>query len=80
MQRCCAEGAPQVKHGVISKVPTVETLEMLGLAIEKQQEERKMLPAGDTIPEQKLQLFCSVSAKTQPCVSIAAFLYATPWV
>lgn len=36
MQRCCAEGAPQIKHGVISKVPTVETLEMLGLAIEEQ--------------------------------------------
>lgn len=25
MQWCCAEEAPQIKHGVISKVPTVET-------------------------------------------------------
>lgn len=36
MQRCCAEGAPQIKHGVISKVPTVKMFQMLGLAVEKQ--------------------------------------------
>lgn len=53
---------------------------MLGLAVEKQEEKRKMLSARGTTPEQKLQLFCSGSAKTQPCVSIAAFLYATPWI
>lgn len=35
MQQCCAEGAPQIKHGIILKVTTLETLEMLGLTIVK---------------------------------------------
>lgn len=39
-----------------------------------------MLSAGDSTPEQKLQMISSGCAKTQPCVSIAAFLYGTPQV
>lgn len=43
MQQCCAERAPQIQSGVISKVPTVEKLQRLGLAIKKNIKEIKVL-------------------------------------